>query len=212
MCCLVLESTRGVALNRPRLIFSLFAGLFLLGGILFGHGIYIYAKADVAQLLLINAWRKTKLTHQAVKPWPWADTWPVARMWVPSRQVDLIVLAGDTGRTLAFGPGYHLGSALPGANGNSIISAHRDTHFHFLNAIHNGDEIFVENNLGQQKRFIVKQTEIIDSRTTRLSIDNDRSALTLVTCYPFDAIIPGGPLRYIVYASEVTPVIQPVSI
>jgi len=193
-------------LIRPRLIFSLIAGIFLLGGILFGHGIYIYAKADVAQLLLNNAWRKTKLTHQTVKPWPWADTWPVARMRVPSQQVELIVLAGDTGRTLAFGPGYHLGSALPGEDGNSIISAHRDTHFQFLKAIREGDEIFVENNLGQQKRFIVKQTEIIDSRTTRLSIDNNLSALTLVTCFPFDAIIPGGPLRYIVYASQANPV------
>jgi sortase A len=24
--------------------------------------------------------------------------------------------------------------------------------------------------------------------------------LTLVTCYPFDALVPGGPLRYIVTA------------
>jgi len=26
--------------------------------------------------------------------------------------------------------------------------------------------------------------------------------LTLVTCYPFDAIVPGGPLRYVVFATE----------
>lgn len=24
--------------------------------------------------------------------------------------------------------------------------------------------------------------------------------LTLITCYPFDAIVPGGPLRYVVTA------------
>jgi sortase A len=27
--------------------------------------------------------------------------------------------------------------------------------------------------------------------------------LILVTCYPFDAIVPGGPLRYVVYARKV---------
>lgn len=191
-----------MALIRPRLFLTVIATLLLVGGIFFGHGIYIYVKADVAQILLNNAWHKTILSRHAVKPWPWADTWPIARLWVPAQQVDMIVLAGDTGRTLAFGPGYHFGSALPGEDGNSIISAHRDTHFHFLKNIHIGDEIFVENYLGQKKRYIVSQAEIIDSRTTHLTADSDQAALTLVTCYPFDAVIPGGPQRYIVFASE----------
>jgi sortase A len=29
---------------------------------------------------------------------------------------------------------------------------------------------------------------------------SDAPMLTLVTCYPFDAIVPGGPLRYVVTA------------
>ena len=28
--------------------------------------------------------------------------------------------------------------------------------------------------------------------------------LTLITCYPFDAIVPGGPLRYVVRAQGIT--------
>ena len=191
-------------MTRPRLFFSFIFGLLLAGGIFFGHGVYIYIKADIAQLLLNNAWQKTKLSQQAIKPWPWADTWPVARLWVPAQHEQMIVLAGDSGRTLAFGPGYHFGSALPGQAGNSIISAHRDTHFHFLKYIHLGDEIYVENNRGQHKRYLVTQAKIIDTRTTHLTIDNDQDGLTLVTCYPFDAIIPGGPKRYIVYASAVS--------
>jgi sortase (surface protein transpeptidase) len=27
-----------------------------------------------------------------------------------------------------------------------------------------------------------------------------RKSLTLITCWPFDAIVPGGPLRYVVRA------------
>jgi hypothetical protein len=29
-------------------------------------------------------------------------------------------------------------------------------------------------------------------------MDSDQSVVLLVTCYPFDAVMPGGPLRYVV--------------
>jgi len=41
--------------------------------------------------------------------------------------------------------------------------------------------------------------EIADARTTDLRLD-DGTSLVLVTCYPFDAIDAGGPLRYVVTA------------
>jgi len=201
-----------VALTRPRLFFTVAFAWLLVGAVVFGQGIYIYLKADLAQWLLNNAWQKARLTHQPVKPWPWADTWPVARMWVPAQQIELIILAGDTGRTLAFGPGYRLGTAIPGEVGNSIISAHRDTHFRFIKSLRSGDEIFIENNLGEQKRYIVSGTDIVDSRFTRLKVDIDQAALTLVTCFPFDAIVAGGPLRYIVFAVETEPSVSAITI
>ena len=46
------------------------------GAILFGQGIYIHAKAMLAQVLLERAFAETITTGRAVKPWPWADTWP----------------------------------------------------------------------------------------------------------------------------------------
>ncbi len=36
-----------------------------------------------------------------------------------------------------------------------------------------------------------------------LSLSSEGSALVLVTCYPFDALRPGGPLRYVVTARAV---------
>jgi len=29
---------------------------------------------------------------------------------------------------------------------------------------------------------------------------SDQKKLTLITCWPFDAVVPGGPLRYVVHA------------
>ena len=34
----------------------------------------------------------------------------------------------------------------------------------------------------------------------RVLLDAGDDRLTLVTCYPFDARVPGGPLRYVVVA------------
>ncbi len=47
--------------------------------------------------------------------------------------------------------------------------------------------------------------EVIDARQARLAPDDGRPILSLVTCYPFDAIVPGGPLRYVVTAAGIPP-------
>jgi len=188
--------------NRPRLSILIIAVSVIVGGWQFGQGTYIYAKAKFAQYLLASAWEESKQTQKPVKPWPWADTWPIARLQVPKHNVDLIVLAGDSGRTLAFGPGHNFSSVLPGEVGNSIISAHRDTHFEFLQNLSIGDEIVIENQKGVTKHFKVNNTHVIDSRDAYIPIDFDNAALTLVTCFPFDSITTGGPLRFVVVAVE----------
>jgi sortase A len=196
------ESASGVVVKRPRLSNIVIAIVLIIGGWQFGQGVYIYAKAELAQYLLVAAWQESKQTQQPVKPWSWADTWPVAKIEVPAHNIDLIVLAGDSGRTLAFGPGLHLASTKPGEIGNSIISAHRDTHFEFLQYLSAGDEIIVENLLGIKKVFTVSDTHVVDSRVTQIPIDYDNAALTLVTCFPFNTITTGGPLRFVVVAVE----------
>lgn len=166
-----------------------------------GHGAWIYAKALLAQQLLQRAWVRTLAGDSHVKPWPWADTWPVARLRVPAHGVDLIVLDGVSGRTLAFAPGLASGSARPGAPGTTIISGHRDTHFRFLEHLEPGDEIIVDTPGREPARFYVHEATVVDSRTALIGRAGDgTAALVLLTCYPFDAIRPGGPLRYVVAA------------
>ncbi|WP_455201995.1 class GN sortase [Kaarinaea lacus] len=196
------EPTRGVVVTRPRHSIIVITIALVIGAWQFGQGIYIYAKAELAQYLLVSAWEESKQTQRPVKPWSWADTWPVARLSVPAHDVDLIVLAGDTGRTLAFGPGHHLASVKPGDIGNSIISAHRDTHFEFLQDLSAGDKIIVENQNGVKKVFTVSNTHVVDSRDAHIPVDYENAALTLVTCFPFNSITTGGPLRFVVVAVE----------
>jgi sortase A len=165
-----------------------------------GEAGYIHAKARLAQHLIAKAWAETVGGSPAVRPWPWADAWPVARLEFPAEGEEMIVLSGGSGRTLAFAPGHLDGSPLPGRPGNSIIGGHRDTHFRLLERLAPGDVIRAEDRAGVRHRFRVTAKQIVDSRTTRLDPDGARPALILVTCYPFDAIVPGGPLRYLVFA------------
>jgi sortase A len=166
----------------------------------FGNGLYIYAKAQAAQVLLHAAWARTQSSGAPFKPWPWADTHPVARLIAPAHEADLLVLSGASGRTLAFGPGQLDGSANPGETGNSVITGHRDTHFRFLQNVAAGDALVVEGPNGSRRHFHVRRTYVADFRALDIPRATPIPTLTLVTCYPFDAINPGGPLRYVVVA------------
>jgi sortase A len=187
--------------RRSRVLAWTVAILVAAGLALTGNALYIHAKALLAQALLHRAWTETQATGAAVKPWPWADTSPVARLIAPAQDVDLLVLAGASGRTLAFGPGHHAGSSLPGAAGNTLLSAHRDTHFRFLQRLSIGDLLIVELPAGKRFHYRVRETLVANQQDLRFSRLAPEHTLTLVTCYPFDAIEPGGPLRYVVVAT-----------
>jgi sortase A len=165
-----------------------------------GAGAAIAVKAEVAQVLLRAAWQRTRDGERHVRPWPWADTWPIARLTVPGDDVDLIVLDGASGRTLAFGPGHLDGTAPPGGIGNSVIAGHRDTHLAFLRRLAPGSTVELELPDGRDIAYRVTRTAVVDSRIAQIDAAAGGRALTLVTCYPFDALIPGGPLRYVVFA------------
>ncbi len=170
-----------------------------------GSASYIHAKAILAQVLLETAWDKTVHGQQEVKPWPWADTWPISRLDVPGLGVDRIVLAGASGSSLAFGPGHLFGSSLPGQQGNTVIAGHRDTHFRFLKDIQRGELIRLQSHTGETIKYEVSETIIVDEKQAEYLANTSENKLTLITCYPFDAIRPGGPLRYLVIAKQQSP-------
>lgn len=192
------------AAARPRRVLAavaLAAGL--AGAAVAAAGLWIPAKAALAERLIEGAWRRAAAGEPRPKPWPWADTWPVARLRLPRAQLESVVLAGAGGRTLAFGPGHLDGSARPGELGNVVIAGHRDTHFRALAGVVPGDPVVLETPAGVVRRFRVTGTAVVDRADTTALAATDGEALTLVTCWPFDALAPGGPLRWVVRAEAV---------
>ena len=163
---------------------------------------WIHAKAILAQELIASAWKDARAGHVARRPWPWADMRPVARLTVPSRHIELFILDNASNRALAFGPAHVSGTAAPGSGGNSVIVAHRDTHFAFLRNLNADDEIDVETFRGLA-RYRVREVSVVDKSDTRVLDAADSPQLTLITCFPFDAVRPGTPLRYVVIADRV---------
>jgi sortase A len=173
----------------------------LSGLALVANGLWIPAKAELAQFLIEKAWVRVLAGDLRARPWPWADTWPVARLVVPGIGVDLYVLAGVSGQSLAFGPSHVSASAKPGAPDNIVLAGHRDTHFSFLRDLEAGDELILESP-GRSHRYHVDGMEIVHESRTDLLLPSGHSELTLITCFPFDSVVPGGPLRYVIFASR----------
>jgi sortase A len=173
----------------------------IIGVTVFSYGAYIPVKAEVAQYLIHNAWNTTVSTGTTIKPWLWADMQTVMRLSSKKHDQSLIVLSGDTGNVLAFGPGHNSGSYLLDDGGTIMISAHRDTHFEFLQDVALNDQFELAGLNGRKGAYKVTDIAVIDSDKQEIIIDDRQSELKLVTCYPFNTLVTGGPLRYVVTAS-----------
>jgi sortase A len=175
----------------------------ILGIYQFSGGAYIYAKAELAQYLIADAWHKSLQSDEQHNPWPWADTYPVAELIIQNDS--WYVLAGASGRNLAFAPTHVSATPMPGDIGNSVIVGHRDTQFNQLKTLKQGDLIEVKTkNKRQQFRItmlrVADQSQInyLNDAYTDNGYNQDQSSLTLITCYPFDSVLPNPTLRYIV--------------
>jgi sortase A len=170
-----------------------------------GEALYIHAKAQLAQVLIARAWQHSLASPTDVfKPWRWADTSPVLLLqWqAADAHTDtdtLYVLDGANGSALAFGPGLLSENVGSGA-GLKVIAGHRDTHFAFLEQVQIGDTFRLQNKAGTWREYAVTEASIVDTTNSSLFVDSSVDALLLITCYPFHALNPGGPLRYLVKA------------
>ncbi|MGK0442501.1 MAG: sortase A [Pseudohongiellaceae bacterium] len=182
---------------------GVFALLLFSAGAFFGDSVWIQAKAKFAQYLIADAWHKTLETGDKIKPWAWADTWPVARLQSAVNNIDLYVLEGAKGNSLAFGPGYMQGSADLNSHGTAVIAGHKDTHFKFMSKMQLNDELQLTDFSGVTQRYQVHDLHVVDSRVEHINLEGDKQTLLLVTCYPFDTAEVGGPLRYVAKAKMI---------
>jgi sortase A len=195
-----------------RLTGALGAALGLAAIAVTASALWMPVKARLAQHLLHRAWAAAEAGEARPRPWPWADSWPVARLRLPGRGIDLIVMAGASGSSLAFGPGHLDGTAPPGEPGNSVIGGHRDTSLAFLRDVKPGEYLQVDTLRGRTVTYRIDRSAVVDASRVRSLPDAPWPMLTLVTCYPFDTATTGGTLRYLVYAEAVLEMRGPGSI
>ncbi len=162
------------------------------------NALWIPVKAELAQHLLERAWLRSLAGEPDAKPWPWADTRAIAILEVPRLGLREIVLEGSSGRNLAFGPTL-VNSGRLDQTSDRILSGHRDTHFSFLKELKTGDLLRLRT-INEIRDYRVSWQEAADSRHQSLVIDDSVDRLTLLTCYPFEAAMAGGPLRWVVTA------------
>ena len=162
----------------------------LIGLCILSQSLWIYTKAWTGQTLIEAAWERSVRDQTHHKPWPWADTYPVGKLNVPSLDIELYLLQGDTGQALAFAPGMtvyeteltneqHIASTY-------LLQAHRDTHFDFLPKLKRGEQLSLEM-LGEKKHFYVHQHKIFETPEFSTPSDIEHDLLLLSSCYPFSS-------------------------
>lgn len=185
------------------ILYRLFTTMLLVGGaFLLSQGFYMDAKAKLAQVLIEHSWQQRAAGSPPPKPWWWADTRAVAKLEVPRLNKTLYVMQDDSGESLAFGPGHINASASLASDGHVMIAGHRDSHFGFLRDVKIGDQVSTTKFDSTKKRYSITDIYVLDSSKEDLQL-YEHTALTMITCYPFDDFVPGGPLRLVVNAKAI---------
>ena len=147
---------------------------------------YIFTKSIVAQLLLNHAWQQSQQWGDKHFPWQWSDSYPVAKLTDQKNNQSWIVLSGMAGRAMAFAPSWLEDSAMPNQYGNTVISAHNDSHFSVLENITIGDHFLLEDKQGVIVTYRVVNIDIIEEGDAAPYHFQDATMMTLITCYPFE--------------------------
>lgn len=189
-----------------------FKALLLIGSLLCINASWLPTKAWLSQALISYSWQeamtqqnqlqgnKTTNTKVAIKPWPWADTFPIAELSFKRLNEDIVVLNGGDPTTLAFSAG----AIAPFNQTNSaqpfVVAGHRDSHFAFLEDILMKDVISMTDQHGQSQLYQVEAIDIVDASSGQLPVLANDSSLILITCYPFNAIGNDANERYVITA------------
>jgi sortase A len=170
------------------------------GTLIAAQALFIPAKAQVAQVLMANAWEHQLSTGDPARPWPWADFTPAAKLRFPVQHKTVLALTDAAGESLAFGPTLMAASVQPGEKGVAVFAAHRDTHFGFLDQVKPGEQVIVETASGP-RAFRVTHSEVVRWDASGIHPrDGKAPRIALVTCWPLEAKVRGL-MRYVVWAT-----------
>ncbi len=109
------------------------------------------------------------------------------RIQIPAINVDHPIVQGDDWEQLKKGVGQHIGSALPGASDNVVLSAHNDIYgeiFRHLDQLAIGDTIVVSTQ-SETYTYVVNDIQVVDPTDVWVMAPTDHAQVTLISCYPY---------------------------
>ncbi|MBA6416150.1 class GN sortase [Colwellia sp. 6M3] len=196
------------------------AALLIVGGLLCVQASWLPAKAWLSQQLIKHSWQQSisimaqqKIRGQdntnphslskpiAIKPWPWADTFPIAELVFQRIDKSIVVLNGGDPTTLAFSAGAVAPFNQPAAIKPFVVAGHRDSHFAFLEDITIKDIISLVDVRGKMQHYQVESIDIVDATIGQFPLVADVRSLVLITCYPFKGITNSADERYVITAT-----------
>jgi len=130
----------------------------------------------------------------------------LGRLEIPRLKISAMVAEGTGTRVLARAVGHVARTALPGRPGNVALAGHRDTFLRGLGEVREDDVIrFVT--LRGTYVYRVEWGAVVSPGRIDVLDSTATPSMTLVTCYPFQAVGP-APERFVVRARQVAPAVE----
>lgn len=116
----------------------------------------------------------------------------LGRIQVPRIGLNVTFGEGVFAKTLEKGPGHWPGTPMPGDDGNSVISGHRNTHtqpFKYLNLLRKGDKVITQVGSDHKVTYRVQNTTIVPEAkfkdfVLRQPASPTAREITLFACHP----------------------------
>lgn len=156
-----------------------------------------YAQMHFEQQRLAKQWAEQQ-NDQAATPTAASAEDTLVRLVIPKIDLTSYVVEGTSRRSLLLGPGHMANTAIPGENGNAVITGHRDTFFRHIHELEKGDKFFVER-AGKRYEYTVTGKRIVGPEEVAVTNPTSDAEITLITCYPTYYIGP-APKRLVVFS------------
>jgi sortase A len=139
----------------------------------------------------------------------------LGRLEIPRLHLSAAVREGVDDEALRGAVGHVPATALAGAKGNFVITAHRDALFRSLKYVGSGDLVTFQGSDGSAYQYRVAATQIVKPSDVNMlradggglitgggSVQGMPKLLTVITCYPFPCV-GSAPKRFVVEAKLV---------
>ena len=159
---------------------------------------YVIADAHTYQAIERSKFESVSQTEERH---PVIEGSAIGEMEIPRLGLKAIFVQGDSPRILRRAVGHISETALPGEQGNVVLTGHRDSFFRPLRNIRQGDAITLKT-LDGDFQYQVESTAVVPPNDIQVLQRSSEQTLTLITCFPFYYVGP-APSRFIVRARQI---------